>query len=80
MGQGQSGMPGQQPQGQGGQDKNKEGVSVLPALLCHTSKAYSSMMMTSLSVSASITSWHDCQVARSGRITGCVHLLTAVNG
>jgi 26S proteasome regulatory subunit T2 len=25
MGQGQSGMPGQQPQGQGGQDKNKEG-------------------------------------------------------
>lgn len=31
MGQGQSGMPGQQPQGQGGQDKNKEGVSALQA-------------------------------------------------
>ena len=51
MGQGQSGMPGQQPQGQGGQDKNKEGVSALQVLCvppCYTLDAMSSSIRTSL--------------------------------
>ena len=51
MGQGQSGMPGQQPQGQGGQDKNKEGVSVLLVLCvppCYTLDATSGSISTSL--------------------------------
>ena len=64
MGQGQSGMPGQQPQGQGGQDKNKEGVSALQALyvpLCYTSNAISSTKTTSLWLLDPISRWHDCQ-------------------